>query len=80
MALSKEQLAHYEIAARLYVERTGGNPEGLFDKPHPTIRGVVERVRIWHLAAEQLHDLSMQLTALRDMAIQKEANAVVLKS
>lgn len=70
--LTKEQLAHYEVAARLYVERTGGNPEAFFDRPHPKILGTTERVRIWHLAAEELHDLSMQLTSLRDAAIAKE--------
>lgn len=78
--LTKEQLAHYEIAARLYVERTGGNPEAFFDTPHPKIAGATQRVRVWHLAAIELHDLSMKLTSLRDMAVQKEANAVVLKS
>lgn len=75
--LTKEQLAHYEVAARLYVERTGGNPEAFFNAPHPTIAGTTQRVRIWHIAANELHDLSMKLTSLRDAAIAKDATAKV---
>lgn len=77
--LNKEMLKHYEVAARLYVERTGGDPEAFFDQPHPKIAGATERVRIWHLAAHEIHDLSMKLTAMRDAAIAKEdANKIIV--
>lgn len=74
MTLTKEQLAHYEVAARLYCERIGEVPDQRVPRPHPEIRGVVDTsTRVWHLAAEKLHDLSMMLTSLRDSAIAKES-------
>lgn len=73
--LTKEQLAHYEIAARLYCQRIGEDPEVRVPQPHPTIKGVMtSEGRVWHLAAGKLHDLSMMLTSLRDAATQKDAN------
>lgn len=70
--LNKEQLAHYEIAARLYCERIGENPEERIPRPHPEIKGVIDTsTRMWHLAADKLHDLSMMLTSLRDAAEKK---------
>lgn len=73
MELNKEQLAHYEVAARLYCERIGENPEQRIPRPHPEIKGVVDmNMRTWHLAANKLHDLSMMLTSMRDAAISKE--------
>lgn len=73
--LNEIQLAHYEIAARLYCERIGENPEQRVPRPHPSIRGVIDTTqRTWHLAAEKLHDLSMMLTSLKDAAEQKAAS------
>lgn len=74
MPLTKEALAHYEDAARLYCQRIGENPEERVNKPHPELRGVIDRsTRLWHLAAEKLHDLSMMLTSLKDAAEAKAA-------
>jgi hypothetical protein len=73
MPLTKEQLKHYEVAARLYCERIGENPDERTHAPHPTIKGVVDNSgRVWHLAAHKLHDLSMMLTSLRDAAVAKD--------
>lgn len=73
MTLNKEQLKHYEVAARLYCERIGENPDQRVPRPHPEIQGVVDTsTRVWHLAADKLHDLSMMLTSLRDAAVAKE--------
>lgn len=71
--LTKEQLKHYEVAARLYCERIGEDPEARVPAPHATLKGVTDMSgRVWHLAAHKLHDLSMMLTSLRDAAIAKD--------
>lgn len=77
--LTKEQLAHYEVAARLYCERIGENPDARVPAPHATIKGVIDTSgRVWHLAAEKLHDISMILTSMRDAAIAKEETAKII--
>jgi hypothetical protein len=79
MQLNKEQLAHYEVAARLYCERIGENADERIPRPHPEIKGVVDMsTRMWHLAADKIHDLSMMLTSLRDAAIAKQETSKII--
>ena len=71
--LTPEQRKHYEVAARLYCQRIGEDPEARvpFPNPNPKMPEPIPG-RMWWLGAEKLHDLSMSLTALRDAALAKE--------
>ena len=64
----------YEPAARLYCEKKGINPDEKIPVAHPQGLLVPHYCRAWELAAEQLMDLSMMLTALREAAKPKEVN------
>lgn len=76
--LTPELRKHYEVAARLYCKRIGENPEERVGMPHPNpaIREPIPG-RMWWLAAEKVHDMSMLLTSMKDAAIAKEQNLVM---
>lgn len=65
---SKDYLAPYEQAARIYCEKAGLDPDLLIPRPHPVVVGMMESFPQWRFVAEDLIDLSMKLTALREAA------------
>jgi hypothetical protein len=76
--LTAEQRKVYEVAARLYCQRIGEDPEARVPMPNPNPRiGEPVPGRMWWLAAEKIHDQSMMLTAMRDAAIAKNQGAVL---
>lgn len=73
MSLNTEELKHYEVAARLYCEHTGMPPDTKMPRPHPEIAGIILTVPAWHVAAEELFDLSIKLAVLKQAALAKKA-------
>lgn len=56
----------FEMAARIYLKKTGGNPNALVPQPHPQFEGVMVHVPLWCFAARELIDLSYRLTSIRE--------------
>lgn len=56
----------FEMAARIYLKKTGGDPNALVPQAHPKFEGVVMHVPLWCFAARELIDLSYRLTAIRE--------------
>lgn len=73
---ANDYLAPYEQAARIYCDKTGLDPDLLIPRPHPLVVGMMESFPQWRFVAEDLIDLSMKLTALRE-ASTKPVIAVV---
>lgn len=64
----------YEPAARLYCEKKGIDPDQRVPVRHPQGLAVACYRFAWQLAADELMDLSMMLTALREASTQKGVN------
>lgn len=65
-------LKAYEKAARLYVTKTGADPEAMVPAPGGTILGAQRLIPLWHFAAHELHDLSLKLVSLKEAAAGKK--------
>lgn len=73
--LANPDLAPYEAAARIYCAKTGMDPDAEMVQRHPHLRGVTVRVPFWHKVAEQMIDLSLMLTSIREAS---QASAVIV--
>lgn len=71
-------LAAFEQASRIYCTKCGDDPDILTPAPMHVQSKIVGAetlmVPYWHHVAHQLNDLSLQLTSLREAAIQQSAN------
>lgn len=63
---ANDYLQPFEPAARIYCQKTGMDPDLQLPRPHPTIAGLLEAWPQWRLIAEQLLDLSLMLTSMRE--------------
>lgn len=70
-----DEVKPYEMAARIYLKKTGGNPDALMPQQHPKFEGVVVHVPLWCFAARELINLSFQLTSMREA---QETSAIMV--
>lgn len=61
-----EHVKPLEMAARIYLKKRGASGDNLVPQEHPTLANVVVQVPVWCLVAEELIDLSMKLTSIKE--------------
>lgn len=61
-----DEVKPFEMAARIYMKKIGADPNTHIPQPHPTIANVFVKVPAWCFAAQELIDLSMKLTSIRE--------------
>lgn len=66
--MNEEILKAYEPAARIYCGKLGVDPDMMVPDTDQVLIGVQKMVPLWHSAALELHDLSMQLVSLQEAA------------
>ena len=68
-----ERARPYEMAARIYCSKLGvPDADQMMPQPHPDGLAVLVPIPLWCLVAEEMIDLSMRLTSMREA---KEAEA-----
>lgn len=63
-----DHLKPFESAARLYCKKIGADPDQKMPREHPLLAGQVVWFDQWRIVAEDLIDLSMKLSAMREAA------------
>lgn len=61
-----EHLKPLEMAARIYLKKRGASADDNVPQAHPTLAGVVVLTPVWCFVAEELIDLSMKLTSIKE--------------
>ena len=70
-------LTPYELAARIYCQRIGQDPDEQIPAPHPLGIAIEHYRPAWELAAEKLIDLSHMLGAIQTAHQAADAPVVV---
>lgn len=56
----------YQVAARLYCQKTGANPDEMLQLPHPQLAGVSVQVPLWYTIAERMFGLALLLRCISE--------------
>lgn len=60
------RITAYQVAARLYCQQIGQNPDAEVSIPHPVIAGAVVTMPCWYTQAERMHDLALMLRCISE--------------
>lgn len=61
-----DEVKPFEMAARIYMKKIGADPDALIPQPHPTLANIDVRVPAWCFVAQELIDMSMRLSSIRE--------------